>query len=98
MNDTVTLSVNCDKLIKMALAEDITGEDVSTNAIIKTRVPGSVQLICKQKGVICGLGVFERTFKLLDAATEVTGRAHGAQLFAAHERYSHLYPQRGAAA
>ncbi len=72
MNDTVTLSVNCDKLIKMALAEDITGEDVSTNAIIKTRVPGSVQLICKQKGVICGLGVFERTFKLLDAATEVT--------------------------
>ena len=72
MNDTVALSVNCDKLIKMALAEDITGEDVSTNAIIKTRVPGSVQLICKQKGVICGLGVFERTFKLLDAATEVT--------------------------
>ena len=72
MNDTVTLSINCDKLIKMALAEDITGEDVSTNAIIKTRVPGSVQLICKQKGVICGLGVFERTFKLLDAATEVT--------------------------
>ena len=72
MNDTVTLSVNCDKLIKMALAEDITGEDVSTNDIIKTRVPGSVQLICKQKGVICGLGVFERTFKLLDAATEVT--------------------------
>ena len=72
MNDTVTLSVNCDKLIKMALAEDITGEDVSTNAIIKTLVPGSVQLICKQKGVICGLGVFERTFKLLDAATEVT--------------------------
>ena len=72
MNDTVTLSVNCDKLIKMALAEDITGEDVSTNAIIKTCVPGSVQLICKQKGVICGLGVFERTFTLLDAATEVT--------------------------
>ena len=72
MNDTVTLSVNCDKLIKMALAEDITGEDVSTNAIIKTCVPGSVQLICKQKGVICGLGVFEHTFKLLDAATEVT--------------------------
>ena len=72
MNDTVTLSVNCDKLIKMALAEDITGEDVSTNAIIKTCVPGSVQLICKQKGIICGLGVFERTFKLLDAATEVT--------------------------
>ena len=85
MNDTVTLSVNCDKLIKMALAEDITGEDVSTNAIIKTCVPGSVQLICKQKGVICGLGVFERTFKLLDAATEVTfAVADGDEVAAGH--------------
>ena len=35
MNDPVTSSVNCDKLIKMALAEDITGEDASTNAVIR---------------------------------------------------------------
>ena len=70
MNDPVTNSVNCDHLIKMALAEDITGEDVTTNAIIKGYVRGNVQLICKQDGVICGLGVFERTFRLLDPATQ----------------------------
>lgn len=27
---------------------------------------GRVDLICKQDGIICGLEVFERTFKLLD--------------------------------
>ncbi len=69
MNDPVTGAVNCDKLIMMALAEDITSEDVTTNAIIKGYVRGNVQLICKQDGVICGLGVFERTFTLLDGNT-----------------------------
>lgn len=71
MIDSVISSVNCDKLIKMALAEDITSEDVTTNAIIKGYVRGKVQLICKQSGIICGLPVFERAFKLLDPATEV---------------------------
>ena len=27
---------------------------------------GKADLICKQDGIICGLGIFERTFKLLD--------------------------------
>ena len=71
MNDPVTSAVCCDQLIRMALAEDITSEDVSTNAIIKGYVRGNVQLICKQEGVVCGLGVFARTFELLDPATEV---------------------------
>lgn len=71
MNDPVTMSVNCDHLIKMALAEDITSEDVSTNAVIRTYVRGNVKLMCKQDGVICGLKVFERTFKLLDEQTQV---------------------------
>lgn len=72
MNDPVTSSVNCDKLIKMALAEDITGEDASTNAVIRGYVRGNVQLICKQKGIICGLNVFARTFLLLDDKTQIT--------------------------
>ena len=35
------------------------------------RAVGTVQLICKQDGVICGLPVFERVFKILDNSTEV---------------------------
>ena len=72
MNDPVTSALNCDNLIRMALAEDITSEDVSTNAVIRTYARGKVQLICKQDGVICGLPVFERAFKLLDEHTVVT--------------------------
>lgn len=67
----VTLALNADELIKNALKEDISSEDVTTNAVIKEYKKGKVQLICKQDGVICGLEVFARTFKILDPATEV---------------------------
>ena len=60
-----------DELILRALKEDITSEDVSTNAVMRGKVMGEVQLIAKAEGVICGLWVFERTFKLLDKDTEV---------------------------
>ena len=63
--------LNADDLIKQALKEDISNEDVSTNAVMPDFKKGSVQLICKQKGIICGLEVFERTFKILDARTWV---------------------------
>ena len=36
------------QLILMALEEDVTNEDVSTNAIIPEDKWGSVQLICKE--------------------------------------------------
>lgn len=60
-----------DQLILMALEEDVTNEDVSTNAIIPDDTCGSVQLICKEDGIIAGLDVFKRVFTLLDDATEV---------------------------
>lgn len=62
----ITQKLQADKLIKMALEEDITSEDVSTNAVMPEYKKGKVQLLCKQDGVICGLGVFLRTFELLD--------------------------------
>ena len=70
MND-ITMKLNADNLIKMALQEDISSEDVTTNAVMRSRKQGEVQLICKQGGIIAGLGVFERVFKLLDETTEV---------------------------
>lgn len=70
MND-ITMKLNADNLIKMALQEDISSEDVTTNAVMRNRKQGEVQLICKQDGIVAGLGVFERVFKLLDETTEV---------------------------
>lgn len=66
MINGVNLKVNIDEYILSALKEDITSEDVTTNAIMPEKKLGHVDLICKQDGIICGLEVFERTFKLLD--------------------------------
>lgn len=69
--DLITLKMNADPLILSALREDITSEDVSTNAVMRGPQLGEVQLICKQDGVLCGMEIFERTFILLDEATKV---------------------------
>jgi len=66
MNTINSLNFNADELIKTALKEDITSEDISTCAVVKEGVTGEADLICKQDGVICGLGVFARVFELLD--------------------------------
>lgn len=71
MNE-ITMKMNADKLILMALQEDITSEDVTTNAIMSEKILGEVDLICKGKGVIAGLNVFARTFELLDKDIEIT--------------------------
>lgn len=69
MND-ITMTLQADHLILEALKEDISSEDVSTNAVMREAIPGEVDLICKQDGVIAGLGVFQRVFELLDGKTE----------------------------
>lgn len=66
MINGVTNRVNIDRYILNALQEDITSEDVTTNAIMREACKGSAELICKQDGIICGLEVFKRTFELLD--------------------------------
>lgn len=68
----ITMTLQVDHLILEALKEDISSEDVTTNAVMKEAVKGEVELICKQDGIIAGLEIFERVFQLLDAETEVT--------------------------
>lgn len=60
------MQVNIDDYILRALREDITSEDVTTNAVMRTNKQGRADLICKEDGVICGLTIFERVFQLLD--------------------------------
>ncbi len=67
----ITMKLNVDPLILQALAEDVTSEDISTNAVMPEARQGQVDLICKQDGVIAGLEVFRRVFFLLDPDTKV---------------------------
>lgn len=71
MFDQTTLKLNVDPLIMSALREDITSEDVSANCVMRQPQLGEADLICKEDGVICGLQVFERVFKLIDDKTIV---------------------------
>ena len=66
----ITMKLQADHLIQEALKEDISSEDVSTNAVMKEAVKGEVDLICKQDGIIAGLDVFCRVFQLLDENVE----------------------------
>ena len=68
--NTITMTLQVDHLILEALKEDISSEDVSTNAVMKEYVKGEVELICKQDGIIAGLDVYRRVFELLDDKTE----------------------------
>ena len=69
MND-ITMIMNADEFILSALREDISSEDVTTNAVMREYKKGTVELICKEDGIIAGLDVFKRVFTLLDPNTE----------------------------
>ena len=59
------MKIRADELIRMALAEDVTSEDISTNSVLRAPAEGEAELICKQDGVIAGLPVFARMYELL---------------------------------
>ncbi len=70
--NSITMKMQADNLIRMALQEDITSEDVSTNAVMRSAVKGTVDLIAKEDGIIAGLDVYARVFQILDEKTEIS--------------------------
>lgn len=66
MNNGLSLSITADDCIRSAIHEDITSEDISTQSVMPGAVAVHADLLCKQDGIVCGLTVFERVFKILD--------------------------------
>ena len=92
------MTLQVDHLILEALKEDISSEDVTTNSVMKEAVPGEVDLICKEDGIIAGLEIFSRVFTLLDADTKVElfckdGDEAGSQHI--HIRLRHFLKEQG---
>ena len=54
-----------DEIINRALIEDIPYGDITTNSIVSENSLATAKLICKEDGIICGLPIFNRVFKLL---------------------------------
>lgn len=69
--NNITMKANADALILLALKEDITSEDITTNSVMPRFQLGEVELICKQDGIVAGLFVFKRVFELLDSDVQV---------------------------
>ncbi len=59
-----------DELIKSALKEDISLGDITTDNLIDDSAVSSAVYIAKQSGIIAGLDVSERVFKVLDDRIE----------------------------
>ncbi len=55
-----------DPLIKAALKEDIGGKDVTSSALIPDHLHIKADIEVKQNGVLCGIEVAERVFRLVD--------------------------------
>ena len=70
--NSITMKMQADKLIRMALQEDITSEDVSTNAVMRSAIKGTVDLIAKEDGIMAGLDVYARVSQILDEKTEIS--------------------------
>lgn len=67
----ITTRLNVDNLLLQALREDISDEDVTTNAVMRAYKKGEAQLICKEDGIIAGMDIFQKVFELLDGDVQV---------------------------
>jgi nicotinate-nucleotide pyrophosphorylase (carboxylating) len=65
-----------DPLIERALEEDIGPGDATTDSIIAAELKGEGRLLARSAGVIAGLPVFHRVFRILDPNVEIRETVH----------------------
>ena len=86
----ITMELNADEMILLALKEDITFGDISSDAVLPKAAMGSVELIAKQDGVIAGLPVFKRVFELIDGSIDIKFMVDDGDLVHSGERLAVL--------
>ena len=62
---------NIDTLIKNALEEDIGKRDHSSFACISKNEMGKAKLVIKENGILAGVGLAKKIFKLYDNSLEI---------------------------
>ncbi len=66
-----------DGLVNLALAEDIGSGDITTDGILEQDAIATAVVTAREPLVLCGMDIFRRVFKRLDAKAEFTGSAPG---------------------
>lgn len=74
-----------DPIILNALEEDITDVDISTKVLGVGETLATVELLAKQDGVLSGMIVFERVFKLLNDQVTIDWQIRDGQTFESGE-------------
>lgn len=70
-----------DPIILNALEEDITDVDISTKVLGAGETLATVELLAKQDGILSGMTVFERVFKLLNDQVTIDWQIKDGQTF-----------------
>ena len=60
-----------DKLIEIALREDIGDGDITTSSIVSTPLKATAHLVAKEGLILAGIDIFHRVYKKLDASLEL---------------------------
>ena len=63
-------SAALERVVRDALAEDVGGGDVTTEALFEASAVGIAELLVKERGVLCGLAAAEAVFRFLDDGAE----------------------------
>lgn len=71
-----------DDIILNSLKEDVPFGDITTSSIVDSNELAQATVICKEDGIICGLPVFSRVFKLLGKVEFVPSVSEGDTLIA----------------
>jgi len=64
--------VNLDKLIELAIVEDIGDGDHTSLACIPTEAKGKAQLLVKEEGILAGMTVAKKVFNTIDSSIKFT--------------------------
>ena len=65
---------NLDRLIRIALAEDIGPGDITTRLTIPLRTQTRTRLVARQPGVLAGIGVCRRVFRAVNPRARLTAQ------------------------
>lgn len=68
-----------DALIEAALAEDVGGGDLTSDAILPPEMTCRGKIVCKQDGVIAGLAISERVFAMVDDRLQFDAKTEDGQ-------------------
>jgi nicotinate-nucleotide pyrophosphorylase (carboxylating) len=75
MSDTIRLD-DVETLIRLSISEDISGGDITSQAIFKPEAASRAAIVSKQQGVFCGSDMVRYVYEMIDPRVSVSPKVH----------------------